>query len=48
MSIEDLIVAIESGTVYLNVHTDDGVAPPDTGPGDFPDGEGRGQVEVIR
>jgi hypothetical protein len=26
------------------VHTNDGVAPPDTGPGDFPGGEIRGQV----
>jgi hypothetical protein len=26
------------------VHTNDGVAPPNTGPGDFPGGEIRGQV----
>jgi hypothetical protein len=26
------------------VHTNDGVAPPDTGPGDFPGGEIRGQI----
>jgi glucose/arabinose dehydrogenase len=48
MTIRDLIVAIQNGEVYLNVHTNDGVAPPDTGPGDFPGGEVRGQVEVLR
>ena len=48
MTLTDLIVEIESGRVYLNVHTDDGVAPPDTGPGDFPGGEVRGQVTVLR
>jgi hypothetical protein len=26
------------------VHTNDGVAPPNTGPGNFPGGEIRGQV----
>jgi glucose/arabinose dehydrogenase len=44
----DLIVAIETGQIYLNVHTNDGEDPPDTGPGDFPGGEVRGQVTVIR
>jgi hypothetical protein len=39
-----VIVAIESGNTYVNVHTDDGVAPPNTGPGDFPGGEIRGQI----
>jgi len=29
----------------MNVHTDDGVAPANTGPGDFPGGEIRGQVQ---
>jgi hypothetical protein len=47
MTIRDLIVEIESGRIYLNVHTNDGVDPPDTGPGDFPAGEVRGQVEVF-
>jgi glucose/arabinose dehydrogenase len=48
MTMQDLIVAIQEGRVYVNVHTNDGVDPIDTGPGDFPGGEVRGQVEVIR
>lgn len=40
-----LIDAIVSGGAYVNVHTNDGVAPTNTGPGDFPGGEVRGQVE---
>lgn len=40
-----LIDAITSGNAYVNVHTNDGVSPPNTGPGDFPGGEIRGQVE---
>ena len=39
-----LIDAIRNGTAYVNVHTSDGVAPADTGPGDFPGGEIRGQI----
>ncbi|MGH2692212.1 MAG: CHRD domain-containing protein [Actinomycetota bacterium] len=37
--------AIRSGLTYVNVHTNDGVAPTNTGPGDFPGGEIRGQIE---
>jgi CHRD domain len=39
-----LISEIEAGNAYVNVHTDDGVAPANTGPGDFPGGEIRGQL----
>jgi CHRD domain len=39
-----VLAALESGDTYVNVHTNDGVAPPNTGPGDFPGGEIRGQV----
>ncbi|MBP1702944.1 MAG: hypothetical protein H6Q38_2051 [Chloroflexi bacterium] len=39
-----LIDAIESGNAYVNVHTNDGIAPTNTGPGDFPGGEIRGQL----
>lgn len=39
-----LISEIEAGNAYVNVHTDDGVAPTNTGPGDFPGGEIRGQL----
>jgi hypothetical protein len=39
-----VLAAIRSGNTYVNVHTNDGVDPPNTGPGDFPGGEIRGQV----
>jgi hypothetical protein len=39
-----ILAAIHSGNTYVNVHTNDGVAPPNTGPGDFPGGEIRGQI----
>ena len=38
--------ALRSGLTYVNVHTNDGVAPTNTGPGDFPGGEIRGQIEA--
>jgi hypothetical protein len=41
-----VVEAMRSGNAYVNVHTDDGVDPPDTGPGDFPGGETRGQIEA--
>lgn len=40
-----LIDAIKAGNTYVNVHTNDGVAPTNTGPGDYPGGEVRGQIE---
>jgi CHRD domain len=39
-----ILTALQSGNTYVNVHTNDGVDPPNTGPGDFPGGEIRGQV----
>jgi hypothetical protein len=39
-----LIDAMRAGLAYVNVHTTDGVAPANTGPGDFPGGEIRGQL----
>jgi CHRD domain len=39
-----ILAALDSGDTYVNVHTNDGVAPTNTGPGDFPGGEIRGQV----
>lgn len=41
-----VVEAMRNGNAYVNAHTDDGVDPPDTGPGDFPDGEIRGQIEA--
>jgi hypothetical protein len=40
-----LVADLTSGNAYVNVHTNDGIAPTNTGPGDFPGGEVRGQVE---
>src|SRR4029450_13389982 len=45
-TLADLIDAIKAGNTYGNVHTDDGVAPPNTGAGDFPGGEIRGQLNA--
>jgi len=42
-----VVAAIQSGNAYVNVHTNDGVAPTNTGPGDFPGGEIRGQVRFL-
>ena len=43
--LSDLVSAIESGNAYVNVHTNDGVDGVNTGPGDFPGGEIRGQIK---
>ena len=40
-----LVAQMEAGNAYVNVHTNDGVAPANTGPGDFPGGEIRGQID---
>ena len=39
-----LVDAMNSGNAYVNIHTDDGVAPGNTGAGDFPGGEVRGNL----
>ena len=41
-----VVAAMNTGNTYVNVHTNDGVAPTNTGPGDFPGGEIRGQITV--
>lgn len=40
-----LVDLLLSGNAYVNVHTDDGDGVPNSGPGDFPGGEIRGQVD---
>lgn len=40
-----LIDQLTSGGAYVNVHTNDGVGGANSGPGDFPGGEIRGQIE---
>jgi len=39
-----LVDEMRAGNTYVNVHTNDGVDPVNTGPGDFPGGEIRGQI----
>jgi hypothetical protein len=43
-----LLDAMNSGNTYVNVHTNDGQGDTNTGPGDFADGEIRGQIEPAR
>jgi hypothetical protein len=43
-TLEQLMAEIENGNAYVNVHTNDGVGPVNTGPGDFPGGEVRGPI----
>lgn len=43
-SLTDVLNAMYSGNTYVNVHTNDGEPPTNTGPGDFPGGEIRGQI----
>jgi hypothetical protein len=45
LTLGDLLVEMEAGNTYVNVHTNDGVPPTNTGPGDFPGGEIRGQIK---
>jgi CHRD domain len=44
-SFADVLAKIRANNTYVNVHTSDGVDPPNAGPGDFPGGEIRGQLE---
>jgi|SRR6476469_6730102 len=46
VTFDGLIALMKSGDTYVNVHTDNGVAPTNTGPGDFPGGEIRGQISL--
>lgn len=45
ITLDDVISAIRMDNAYVNVHTNDGVDPANTGPGDFPGGEIRGQIQ---
>jgi hypothetical protein len=42
----ELIEAMDAGNTYVNVHTNNGAAPANEGPGDFPGGEIRGQIKT--
>lgn len=45
-SLSVLIAAMRTAGTYVNVHTNDGVGSTNTGPGDFPGGEIRGQIRT--
>lgn len=42
--LDELIDQIRSGNTYVNLHTNDGQDPPNSGPGDYRLGEIRGQI----
>ena len=42
--LEALVSALDGNGAYVNLHTNDNVAPTNTGPGDFPAGEIRGDI----
>jgi hypothetical protein len=42
---KSLLESIRTGGTYVNVHTNDGAGAANTGPGDFPGGEIRGQLD---
>lgn len=42
-----VLAAMATGDTYVNVHTNDGMDPANTGPGDFPGGEIRGQIMAV-
>jgi CHRD domain len=44
--LSDLVTNLRAGGAYVNVHTNDGVSPTNTGCGDFPGGEIRGQIQT--
>lgn len=44
MTMSDLMTHVDGGNAYVNVHTNDGTGEVNTGPGDFPGGEIRGQI----
>jgi CHRD domain len=44
-SLADVLAKIQAHATYVNVHTSDGDDTPNEGPGDFPGGEIRGQLD---
>jgi hypothetical protein len=44
ITFDELVAAMRAGDAYVNVHTDNGTPPPNTGPGDMGSGEIRGQI----
>jgi hypothetical protein len=46
ITFDELVAAMQAGNAYVNVHTDNGQPPPNSGPGDMASGEIRGQIEA--
>ena len=46
VSLDSLLTIMRNGNAYVNLHTNDGVAPTNTGPGDLASGEIRGQIRL--
>jgi hypothetical protein len=44
ITFDELVEAMRTGNAYVNVHTNDGIGQPNTGPGDMQSGEIRGQI----
>ena len=44
-NLSELIERVQAGNAYVNVHTNDGTDPPNSGPGDYRLGEIRGQIK---
>lgn len=47
-SLGEFLEELRAGNVYVNVHTNDGSDPPNSGPGDYRLGEIRGQFKQVR
>jgi len=43
--LDELLEQLRDGNAYCNVHTNDGMDPPNSGPGDYRIGEIRGQIK---
>jgi hypothetical protein len=48
ISLYVLNAAMRTDGSYVDIHTDDGIDSGDNGPGDYPDGELRGQIKQAR
>jgi len=44
--LSDFVDLLREGSAYVNIHTSDGVDPPESGPGDYRAGEIRGQIAM--
>jgi hypothetical protein len=43
-TLDEMLELIKAGNAYVNIHTNDGITPTNTGPGDYPGGEVRGHI----